>query len=213
MSTRITACLLGLMLICSIPASAQVGRLSIAKLKPANDYSRVALKTNLLYDAVLVPNIGVEAKIFNNWTIYADIMYARWDIPSEHFYWDLYGAQAGIRKYFGSRALHRSFTGHHAGIYTQALAYDFQAGNIGQQTPTINFGVGVEYGYSFPVARSLNIDVEIGIGYLGGKYHEYTVEDTHNVWRGTLERTWIGPTKASISLVWLIKSKQKQKQK
>ena len=168
----------------------------------------MSVKTNLLYDAVLAPNIGVEFNVYNNWTVYGDLMYAGWEIPSAHVYWDLYGAQYGLRKYFGRQAAERSMTGHHVGIYSQALAYDLQVGNIGQQTTTINMSAGVEYGYTFPVAPCLNVDVEFGLGYLTGKYFEYNLNDGHDTWRGTVQRAWIGPTKASVSLVWLIKSKK-----
>ena len=35
------------------------------------------------------------------------------------------------------------------------------------------------------------------------------MEEGHYTWRGTIQRAWIGPTKASVSLVWLIKSYRK----
>lgn len=201
---------MSLVVLWAIPAAAQVEEVThISTLKPLKNHSYIALKTNLLYDAVLVPDLGLEINVFNNWTVYADLMYACWDIPSRHYYWDLFGAQCGARKYFGRVASQRSFSGHHAGIYGQALAYDLQAGHIGQQTPTINWGAGVEYGYSFPVTLGFNIDVELGLGYIGGKYYEYIVEDGHYTWRGTVKRAWMGPTKASVSLVWLIKSRKK----
>lgn len=177
---------------------------------PVNNTSRVALKTNLLYDAVLVPNIGVEYNIYNNYTAYIDLLYAGLEMPSRHFYWNLYGTQFGIRKYFGKSSNERNFTGHHVGIYGQMLAYDLQAGNYGQQTPGLNIGTGVEYGYSFPIAPGLNVDLDLGFGYLAGKYYEYIAQDGHNTWRGTVRRAWMGPTKASVSLVWLIKPKQKK---
>ncbi len=176
-----------------------------ARAKRWGDHLFFAVKTNLLYDAILVPNIGVELNIYRDWSVYGDLMYAGWEIPIKHYYWDLFGAQAGVRKYFGKKSEQRRFAGHHVGIYGQALAYDLQAGNIGQQTPSINIGVGVEYGYSFPVAQNLNIDLELGFGYLGGKYDEYDVTDDHNTWRGTVQRNWVGPTKASVSLVWLFR--------
>ena len=176
-----------------------------------NNHSVISLKTNLLYDAVLIPNVGLEINIYRNFTIYGDVMYAGWNIPARHVYWDFYGAQAGLRKYFGRTAKERSFSGHYAGIYTQALAYDLQAGYIGQQTPTLNVGVGVEYGYSFPVALGFNIDLDFGIGYVTGTYYEYDVKDDHNAWRGTVQRNWFGPTKASVSLVWLIKTNRQER--
>lgn len=175
--------------------------------------SRVAIKTNLLYDAVLIPNLSVEVNCYRNFTVYADLMYAGLDLPSRHFYWDLYGVQLGARKYFGRIAKKRTFSGHHVGIYAQALAYDLQVGYIGQQTPSLNMGGGLDYGYSFPISAGFNIDVDLGFGFLRGKYYEYIVEGDHNTWQGTIQRSWWGPTKASVSLVWLIKTKKFKKTK
>lgn len=195
-----------------VPSYPQDGTIRFSTLKSTDNYSRVALRTNLLYDAVLIPNLGVQVNTIKNWAIYADIMYAGWDIPTKHYYWDLYGAQIGIKKHFGEKSRERVFSGHHYGIYCQALAYDLELGYIGQQTPSLNIGVGVDYGYSFPITRTLNLCLEIGIGYIGGKYHEYIIEEDHYTWRGTIDRNWFGPTKASVSLLWLIrKNKTRQK--
>lgn len=205
MNIRFIGSLLVLMLLAALPGYTQEGPGSYSVPSPTRNQSYIAIKTNFLYDAILVPNIGVEARILKNYTIYADLMYAGWDFPKQHFYWDLYGAQCGARKYFGERAMERSFTGHHVGVYAQALAYDLQAGNIGQQTITLHIGAGFEYGYAIPIGRNLNLDFELGIGYIGGKYDEYDVNDDHNTWRATIKRNWVGPTKASVSLMWLIK--------
>ena len=68
----------------------------------------------------------------------------------------------------------------------------------------MNYVVGAEYGYSLPIARRWNIDFTIGAGYWGGIYHEYLPQDGEYVWQATKKRQWIGPTKAEISLVWLL---------
>ena len=47
----------------------------------------------------------------------------------------------------------------------------------------MNWAAGVEYGYSLPVARRLNIDFTIGVGYWGGTYHEYKPVDDCYVWQ------------------------------
>lgn len=195
---------------CVVSVFAQTGERDDASYEQMNNHSVLSIKTNFLYDAALVPNVGMEINLYKNFTVYGDIMYAGWNLPSKHVYWNLYGAQAGARKYFGKAASERSFTGHHAGVYCLALAYDLQAGNLGQQTPSLNIGAGVEYGYSFPVSPGFNIDLELGIGYLGGQYYEYVIEDGHYTWRGTIQRGWFGPSKASISIVWLIKSKKEK---
>ena len=210
---KLIVSLISLIVVCVAPTFAQVEETRISFQYHTDNNSSVALKSNLLYDAVLVPNLGVEVKVYDNWTVYGDLMYAGWNIKPVHFYWNLYGLQFGTRRYFGQMASQRSMTGHHLGVYCQALAYDLQAGNLGQQTPVINMGTGIEYGYSLPISPSLNLDVEIGVGYLTGKYHEYVVDDEHYTWRGIVQRQWFGPTKASVSLVWLLKSRDKHEKR
>ncbi len=77
---------------------------------------------------------------------------------------------------------------------------------VGKVTWGINgvTGGGVAYGYSLPVGHRFNVDFTLGIGYLGGSYKEYIPLDGHYVWQTTKNRRWFGPTKAGISLVWLI---------
>jgi hypothetical protein len=71
-------------------------------------------------------------------------------------------------------------------------------------SPDLSIGGGVEYGYSFPVSNALNIDVSFGAGYLTGRYFDYVENEDHYVWRATVDQRWFGPTKAAVSLVWLI---------
>ncbi|MGM9872153.1 MAG: DUF3575 domain-containing protein, partial [Muribaculaceae bacterium] len=67
-----------------------------------------------------------------------------------------------------------------------------------------HWGAGIEYGFALPIARRLNIDFTIGLGYLGGEYREYIPIDNCYVWQATKYRHWWGPTKVEISLMWLI---------
>ena len=48
------------------------------------------------------------------------------------------------------------------------------------------------------------MDFTVGIGYLGGEYKEYLPIDNCYVWQATKHRHWFGPTKAEVSLVWLL---------
>ena len=123
-----------------------------------------------------------------------------------------YGGDIAVRKWLGKRAAGKPLTGHHLGVYGQVFTYDFEWGGTGymggEPGGTLwdkgNYAVGVEYGYSLPVARRLNIDFTIGVGYWGGKYYTYSPLDGHDVWESTKNRHWFGPTKAEISLVWLL---------
>ena len=210
MKRRFIVCAISILALCNIVAYAE-GNNGASRIPSATtNHSIVAIKTNLLYDAAFLPNLGVEVNVYRNWAVFADVMYADWNLPARHTSWNFYGLQYGARKYFGKKSEQRRFTGHHVGFYGQALAYDLQAGSLGQQTPSINASFGFEYGYSFRISRNINLNAEIGLGYLGGKYYEYIVEDDHDAWKGTIERSWIGPSKASLSLMWLLKPSYKK---
>ena len=92
------------------------------------------------------------------------------------------------------------------------MTYDFQLGGkgilAGKPGGTLidrpSHSVALEYGFSLPIARRLNLDFVIGAGYNWGIFDEYIPIDGHFVWQATKRRQYIGPTKAEISLVWLI---------
>lgn len=164
----------------------------------------VGVKTNMLYDALLVPNGGLEIYLGKNWSIDAYWMYAWWKSDRVHNYWRTYGGDVELRKWLGSAAKRKPLTGHHIGAYAQIVTYDFELGGRGYLADRWSYAAGVSYGYSLPVAKRLNIDFSMGLGYMGGEYKEYLPQDGHYVWQSTKRRHWIGPTKAEISLVWLI---------
>jgi len=159
-----------------------------------------------------VPNIGVEFYLGKNWSISGNWMYGWWKKNSSHRYWRIYGGDIAVRYWFGKKASEKPLTGHHVGVYGQAFTYDFEWGGKGYMGgepggtlwDKTNYAAGVEYGYSLPVANRLNIDFTLGVGYWGGKYYTYTPLDGHYVWQATKNRHWFGPTKAEISLVWLL---------
>ena len=173
----------------------------------------VALRTNLLYDAVLVPNIGLEVWLGAGFTLGVDWFYTWIPLDKQHFYWQTYGGYLTARYYFGKQAAAQPYGGHHVGIYGSMLTYDVEFGGRGYQASKFGFGGGVEYGYSLPVAKNLCLDFNLGIGYQGGEYKTYLPTDDgtgHYVWEGTYKRHWFGPTKAEISLKWLIGPAEKK---
>ena len=161
---------------------------------------RVALRTNLLYDAMLIPNIGIECRFADRWSVAVDYMHAWWSRDAKHRYWRCYGGEATVRRYFGSRP----FAGHHLGLYATALTYDFEFSGRGWQCDDFGFGGGLEYGYTLPVGRRLAVDFSIGAGYFGSRYKEYVPVDECYVWLSTRRQHWFGPTRAGISLVWIL---------
>ena len=172
----------------------------------------MALKTNMLYDALLLPNIGAEFYVGKNISLTADWMYGWWDRDRTHYYWRAYGGNIGARWWFGKKAHKKPLTGHHLGLFAGVITYDFELGKggimggvpRGTLWDRCNFISGLEYGYSLPVTRRLNIDFSLAFGYMGGKYLKYEPKYGFYIWQSTHRLNWFGPTKAEISLVWLI---------
>lgn len=183
-----------------------------ARLEPASQQSApqsppvasyFALKSNLLYDALLVPNLSLEASIGSGWTLGAGGMFAWWSKDAKHRYWRIYGGDLEIRKYFGTLSKSKPLQGHHLGIYGEFLTYDFEFGAKGYQSKA-TYAAGIKYGYSHPIANRLNLDFALGIGYLHSNYKTYVPRDGCYVYQETKKRKWLGPTQAEISLVWLL---------
>ena len=172
-----------------------------------------ALKTNGLYDLALIPNIGVEVYVGQQWSVAANWMYAWWSNTGKDNFWRIYGGDVEVRRWFGKKAAEKPLQGHHLGVYGQLLTYDFELGDRGYMADKWNYAFGVSYGYSLPIAKRLNLDFTLGIGYWGGRYKEYLPVEGHYVWQSTKNRRWFGPTKAEVSLVWLLGHDNENKQK
>lgn len=174
---------------------------------------RLAFRTNMLYDAALIPNVGVEVSFANSWTASADWFYTWFSSDSRHRYWQGYGGYVTVRRYLtrqdADAQLYALPKGHHIGAYALGLTYDVEWGGRGYQADHFGFGGGVEYGYSMAIGRRLDLDFSIGIGFQDGEYKDYDPEDDHYVWQATRKRHWFGPTKAEVSLRWNIGKSKK----
>lgn len=106
------------------------------------------LKTNLLYDAFVVPNISAEMHLGRNWSAGLGYWYTWWKTNPCHRYWRSYGGEIDIRKYFGSQALKSHLTGHHLGAVSQIGMYDVEFGKRGNMSD-FSYTIGAEYGYTF----------------------------------------------------------------
>ena len=171
-----------------------------------------ALKTNLLYDLLITPNLGFEVSFDkkHNYSLAVTGMYAWWHNDNMKWYHRVSGGDVSVRRWFSigenkEKCCEKGyFKGLHAGIYGQWLTYDFLYGKRGYICEEYSYAGGIEAGYSLPVAKKLNIDFNIGVGYMWGEYKEYIPIDDCYVWQATKIRRWIGPTKAEVQLVWVL---------
>lgn len=178
----------------------------------------VAVKTNLLYDLALITNIGAEVSLGKKWTASADWFGTWFSNHKANRFYECYGGYLTVRRYFGRNGISKinpcteGLRGHHLGAYGLGMTYDVEWGGRGYQAKRFGFGGGIEYGYSTYVNRDLMLDFTIGMGFQDGEYKEYlpTYDGSgHYVWQVTRLRHWWGPTKAEVTLKWIIGKKKK----
>ena len=175
----------------------------------ALEAQEVAVKSNLLYDAALTLNAGVEVGIAPRWTLDVSGNYNGWTL-SHRRSWRHWLVQPEARYWLCDR-----FAGHFVGMHVHGGKY-----NVGHLPNGIMLlgsnlsrlsdfryegwfvGAGVGYGYSWILSRRWNVEAEIGLGYA------YTQFDRYRGRCGKRDRNnhvhhYVGPTKAALNLVYL----------
>lgn len=169
-----------------------------------------AVKTNLLFDAALMPNIEVEVPIGNRFSVNGELMFPWWLFEDDKYCLQILSGGLEGRYWLGNRAKRRLLTGHFAGLYVGAGKYDLQWNRDGYQGEFF-VAAGISYGYATRIARNLNLEFNIGLGLLRTSYEHYHTLDNYQtlLWQDSGKYTWLGPTKVKISLVWLLGNKKK----
>lgn len=175
-----------------------------------------ALKTNLLFDLALAPNIELELPFgkSNRWSLNVEWIFPWWLIDNDKFCFQLLSGSLEGRYWLGNRTIRHTLTGHFLGFYAGGGKYDLQWKEKGYQGE-FYIASGISYGYAVPVASRLNLEFSIGIGLLRTDYKHYRAIDNYRtlLWQNSGNYTWFGPTKGKISLVWLLGRKQKGRMK
>ncbi len=170
----------------------------------------IALKNNLLYDAVLLPNLTAEWYMGKQWSLAVEGNWSWWTFGSpiqNEWKHRIQIAGVELRRWFKSPyPLH----GHALGVYGMIGNYDIRLApedenSIGELSYT-DWSAGLSYAYSFPIARRFNLELGLAVGYVGGRYYKYDYSMNYNHWRqqATYNRSYFGPTRASLSIVWLL---------
>lgn len=156
-----------------------------------SSYAQVSIKTNVLYDAALTPNLGLELGAgqrstlsilygLNPWTFSSDKgprKMMHWMLMPEYRWW-----------------LCTKFDGHFFGVHLMGGQYNaenlnlpFPGGFIGGENIARGLrdhryegwfaGAGLSYGYQWVLARHWNLEAEIGLGYNYVKYKKFRCSD------------------------------------
>lgn len=158
---------------------------------------RLALKTNLLYDAALLPNLEVEWLVNNKWSVALEGGIAWWGDQSKCKSYRLVMASAEGKRWFLRRA---PWHGLYAGLFAGGGYYDFEKTTRGYRGEGGMAGLSV--GYMWPIGRCLSLEAAIGAGYLYTRCKEYKPLDGCLVYQRTKNINYFGPLKVKFSLVW-----------
>ena len=174
----------------------------------------IALKTNLLYDAVTALNFAVEVPISRRFSVLYEHHCPWWLSKSNKYCLQFLGYGGELRWWMSpiSKGVKRdALTGHFLGLYGWTGKSDIQIDNRVGCYQFEFCSAGLTYGYSMPVGRHLNMEFSISAGYAQVPYRHYIPTDDWSLLirdenkTGTLH--YIGPTKAEISLVIPIRAK------
>lgn len=168
----------------------------------------LALKNNLLYDLALAPNIEIELPIGRRWSLNTEYKCPWWSNTEKGFCYQLLSGGVEVRFWLGNRKKHDRLTGHFLGAYAEGGTYDFQFDEEKGYRGDYYTASGITYGYTHRLARHLAIEFSLGIGYLTTEYRKYTTYEGDLIWTSTGRYHFMGPTKAKVSLVWLIKGRR-----
>lgn len=167
-------------------------------------FPRVVLKSNLLHDAMLTPDLGLEVGLARRFSMSLSGVYAWWSNDSRHRYWRIRGGVCELRFWPGERPLERALTGHHIGIYGSMHDFDFEFGGKGWQSPQATYGIGVGYGYSLRLSSRLNLDLGIRLGLTSGNLIKYKPMCGEYISTSRIRRQAFGISGAEVTLVWFV---------
>jgi len=163
----------------------------------------IHLRTNLLYDALLLPSIGVETGFGQRWSAVFNVSFNWLKDDNRHRYWRILTTDAEVRLWLTRDVDAFRKQGFHVGAYGALYRYDLEFGGKGNMGD-LHWGGGLAAGYALPIGRNLTLDLSVAAGYIGGDYKEYEPENSYYVWLADCRRNYFGPTKAEVTLVWHI---------
>jgi hypothetical protein len=169
----------------------------------------IAFKTNFLYDVSATANLGVEIGLAPKWTLDVSGNLNTWS-TNDQARWKHWLVQPEARYWFCDR-----FSRHFIGAHLLTGAFNF--GNIDNNISFLgtdfsvlsdyryqgyDYGAGLAYGFAFVLSKHLNLELEVGAGYVYLDYEKFECADCgRKVGEGN--HHYVGPTKAAINLVYL----------
>lgn len=200
MSIRKTLALVGVLCAMAFSANAQ----------------KVGIKTNILTDATLTPNLGVEFGVAKHWTLEldgqinawtpfhnkanGDISWKHWMVMPEARWWYCEKFQGS---FFALHALGGQFNTYNIHNNIKFLGQDISKLTDARYQGWY-IGAGIGYGYAWSLSKHWNLEAEIAIGYAYMKYDKYALNCTcdDNALKNQ-HHNYFGLTKVAFNIEYL----------
>ncbi|MBO5186838.1 MAG: DUF3575 domain-containing protein [Prevotella sp.] len=163
----------------------------------------VAVNTDLLMDLAQTPSFGAELVIGERSTIGLNALYNKnpWGKTMR-----VLGVQPEYRHYFSGRPMYREFIGLGGLIATYDITW------AGKVYEGLGMGLGLTFGYVFPLTKRINLDCHAGFGLMAYNHKEYYVGDKYDTdysidgeQRTNAKGYYILPTRIGVSITYIIK--------
>ena len=164
-----------------------------SETKITTDY-HLSLRANLLRWATLTPDLGVEWRICPSWGIAVNGSWTSWSWSDKDRRYALWEVAPEVRYYMGEKKAW------YLGAMFKAGQFNYKLSETGKQGDLM--GGGITAGYQLRLNKALNLDFNLGLGYLNADYEKYEVIDGVRVRRGNETKDWWGPINAGVTLVW-----------
>lgn len=161
-----------------------------------------AVRTNVLYDAFLLPTLGVEWRVNPSLGVKLDGSLAWWSGENNRVQ-KMWMLNPEVRWYLLDN---RRFYVGASGNYGEYNLYRYMLGNLFSHNTGYQgnlWGAGLVVGYQLPLAQGFSLDFGLGLGYTRFVYDSFGITNGVRVYkqRDKSKNFW-GPTQAGISLVW-----------
>ena len=168
---------------------------TLSETETPTDY-HLSLRANLLRWVTLTPDLGLEWRICPSWGIAVNGSWTSWSWSDKDRRYALWEVAPEVRYYMGEKKAW------YLGAMFKAGQFNYKLSETGKQGDLM--GGGITAGYQLRLNKALNLDFNLGLGYLNADYEKYEVIDGVRVRRGNETKDWWGPINAGVTLVWTL---------
>ena len=154
----------------------------------------LSLRANLLRWATLTPDLGLEWRICPSWGIAVNGSWTSWSWSDKDRRYALWEVAPEVRYYMGEKKAW------YLGAMFKTGQFNYKLSETGKQGDLM--GGGITAGYQLRLNKALDLDFNLGLGYLNVDFEKYEVIDGVRVRRGNETKDWYGPINAGVTLVW-----------